>query len=69
MWEAGGERKGRLQGKGERGGEEDRDTEKKRVPTHGLWLCASESTCSLSKGQGWSCLPETGGKGWVGAQP
>lgn len=54
-------------GEGGKGGREEktreRDTKKKLIPTHGLWLCASESTCSLSKGQSWSCLPETGGKG------
>lgn len=54
-------------GRGQKGGEENRETDskKKLIPTHGLWLCASESTCSLSKGQSWSCLPETGGKGWA----
>lgn len=48
---------------GEARREEKTDAKKKLIPTHGLWLCASESTCSLSKGQSWSCLPETGGKG------
>lgn len=43
-----------------------RKTKKNFIPTHGLWLCASESTCSLSKGQSWSCLPGTGGKGGDG---
>lgn len=53
-------------GEGQKGREEDKETQKKLVPTHCLWLCTSESTCSLSKGQSWSCLPETGGKGWDG---
>lgn len=65
----GREREDRGQGKGE-GAEGKRGSRRKRqkklVPTHGLWLCTSESTCSLSKVQSWSCLPETGGKGWDG---
>lgn len=75
MWEVvGPEGRGRVEYRG--GGREGRreektkekDTKKNFIPTHGLWLCASESTCSLSKGQSWSCLPETGGKGkgWDG---
>lgn len=63
---------GQTTREGERaqGGGEDRDTKKTRVPTHGLWLCASASTCSLSKGQGWSCLPPTQAvKGGTGHSP
>lgn len=60
LWEAGEPERGEAQGRGEGRREE---TKKKHVPTHGSWLCASESTCSVSKGQSWSCLPETGGKG------
>lgn len=54
------------EGGGGRREERKSEKEKKLVPTHGLWLCTSESTCSLSKVQSWSCLPETGGKGWDG---
>lgn len=43
---------------------------KTSVPTHSSSrLCASASISSLSKGQRWSRLPETGGKGQAGAQP
>ena len=43
---------------------------KTSVPTYGSSrLCASASISSLSKGQRWSRLPETGGKGQAGAQP
>ena len=59
----GGGRSIGVQGKRQKGGKEDRKMKTNFIPTHGLWLCASESTCSLSKGQSWSCLPETGGKG------
>lgn len=62
MWEAGREQRGGGAGK-RKGRKTERDSKKKLVPTPGLWPCASESTSSLSKGQSWSCLPETGGKG------
>lgn len=64
-WEGKGGRSTGVQGeraKRRRGWVKDKNF----IPTHGLWLCASESTCSLSKGQSWSCLPETGGKGGDG---
>jgi hypothetical protein len=40
-------------------------TWRRTVPTraHG---CASQSTCSLSREQSWSHLPEAGGKGQAG---
>lgn len=47
---------------------EKKETRKNLYLPHGLWLCASESTCSLSREQSWSCLPETGGKGGAGTQ-
>ena len=54
--------RGRVERRGRR--QKGETQKKKLIPTHGLRLCASESTCSLSKGQSWSCLPETSSKGW-----
>lgn len=65
----GREREGGEDGeRGQEGGEGDGHEEKTRTYPW-LELCASESTCSLSKGQSRSCLPETGGEGEGGAQP